>query len=224
MGQIKKQKKKYDTPSYPWQAERILEEGKYTKEFGFKNKKEIWKVIAKLKNYKFQVKNYIADKNSGQMKKEKDLLMNKLLKYGLIKKDSKVEDVLDLEPRDLMERRLNTLIFKSRLARSLKQARQFIVHGHISVNGKKITVPSYLVSLEEESKLRISPKLPIMKEEEKKEQKKEAPVAGDLVKKETELVKKEDVPVAADLVKEDKIKDKEISGEVAKWWEIEIKS
>ena len=39
---------------------------------------------------------------------------------------------------------------------------------------------------------------------------------GDLVKKETELVKKEDVPVAADLVKEDKIKDKEISGEVAK--------
>ncbi len=211
MGQIKKQKKKYDTPSHPWQAERILEEGKYIKEFGFRNKKEIWKVIAKLKNYKAQIKNYIADKNSEQMVKEKDLLMGNLLKYGLIKKDSKVEDVLDLEPRDLMERRLQTLIFKSRLAKSLKQARQFIVHGHIIVDGKKITVPSYLVSLKEESKLGINPKLPITKEEvkeEKKEVSKDEPVKEE---------KKADVPSASDLVK-GKIEElkEELPKEVAK--------
>jgi hypothetical protein len=28
MGQIKKQKKKYDTPTHPWQAERLEEEGR----------------------------------------------------------------------------------------------------------------------------------------------------------------------------------------------------
>ena len=137
--------------------------------------------------------------------------MGNLLKYGLIKKDSKVEDVLDLEPRDLMERRLQTLIFKSRLAKSLKQARQFIVHGHIIVDGKKITVPSYLVSLKEESKLGINPKLPITKEEvkeEKKEVSKDEPVKEE---------KKADVPSASDLVK-GKIEElkEELPKEVAK--------
>ena len=122
-----------------------------------------------------------------------------------------VEDVLDLEPRDLMERRLQTLIFKSRLAKSLKQARQFIVHGHIIVDGKKITVPSYLVSLKEESKLGINPKLPITKEEvkeEKKEVSKDEPVKEE---------KKADVPSASDLVK-GKIEElkEELPKEVAK--------
>jgi len=32
----------------------------------------------------------------------------------------------------------------------MKQARQFIVHGHISLNGRKITVPSYMVLKAEE--------------------------------------------------------------------------
>ncbi len=196
MGQIKKQRKKYDTPTHPWQAGRISEEAKYVKEFGFKNKKEIWKVTAKLKNYKEQVKNYIADKNSEQMKKEKDLLMEKLIKYGLIKKDSKVEDVLDLEPRNLMDRRLQTLIFKSGLVRSLKQARQYIVHGHVVVNGKKITVPSYLVSLEEQSKLRLNPKLPITKEEKPKPKKEEVPAAAELAENKVEELKEAPKEVA----------------------------
>ncbi len=204
MGQIKKQKKKYNTPTHPWQAERLQEETEYINNYGFKNKKEIWKVTAKLENYKAQVKKIIASKGSPQMQKEKEQLMTKLLKYGLIKKDSKIEDILDLSPENLMDRRLQTLVFKKNLARSLKQSRQFIVHGHVLINNKKLTVPSYLVSLEEESKLSISALLPITKEEPKKKAKSEVKEEVVEEKKEspTEEVKeekKEEVPTAADL-------------------------
>ncbi len=202
MGQIKKQKKKYKTPTHPWQAERLQEESEYITNYGFKNKKEIWKVIAKLENYKVQVKKIIASKGSPQMEKEKKQLMTKLLKYGLIKKDSKIEDILDLLPENLMDRRLQTLVFKKNLAKSLKQARQFIVHGHVLINSKKLTVPSYLVSLEEESKLSLSALLPVTREEPKKKAKPEVKEEAVEEKKEVpvEKVKEEkEVPTAAEL-------------------------
>ncbi|MFP4002085.1 MAG: S4 domain-containing protein, partial [Thermoplasmata archaeon] len=43
------------------------------------------------------------------------------------------------------------LVYHKGLAHSANQARQFIIHGHISVNGRKVTVPSYIVNEEEES-------------------------------------------------------------------------
>ncbi len=160
MGQIKKQRKKYNTPTHPWQAERLKEESVFVTNYGFKNKKEIWKVMAKLDNYKNQVKKIIASKGAVQMEKEKEQLMNKLLRYGLIKKDSKIEDVLDLSSNSLMDRRLQTVVYKKNLARSLKQSRQFIVHGHVTVNGKKLTVPSYLVDVKEESNIQLNDTIP----------------------------------------------------------------
>jgi small subunit ribosomal protein S4 len=39
------------------------------------------------------------------------------------------------------------------LARTVKQSRQFITNGHISVNGKKCNIPSYLVLKDEEGKV-----------------------------------------------------------------------
>lgn len=46
----------------------------------------------------------------------------------------------------LLERRLDNILYRLGLASSRKQARQFIQHGHVQVNGKKVTIPSYLVS------------------------------------------------------------------------------
>ncbi|MDP7610203.1 MAG: 30S ribosomal protein S4, partial [Candidatus Woesearchaeota archaeon] len=44
MGDPKKQRKKYSKPSHPWQTERIEVEKVLMKEYGLKNKKEIWRV------------------------------------------------------------------------------------------------------------------------------------------------------------------------------------
>jgi len=47
----------------------------------------------------------------------------------------------------LLERRLDNLIYRLGFASSLAQARQLVRHGHFEVNGKKVTIPSYLVAV-----------------------------------------------------------------------------
>ena len=50
----------------------------------------------------------------------------------------------------LLERRLDNVVYRLRFATSRSQARQLVLHGHVCVNGKKITIPSYLVNAENE--------------------------------------------------------------------------
>jgi small subunit ribosomal protein S4 len=49
----------------------------------------------------------------------------------------------------LLERRLDNVIYRLGFASSLSQARQLVRHGHFEVNGKKVTIPSYLVAVGE---------------------------------------------------------------------------
>jgi len=150
MGDPRKQRKKFAKPPHMWQKDRLDDEKKLVKEYGFRNKEEIWKMKSILKGFFDQTKNLIA-LTTPQGEKEKKLLLLKLQNMGLTKKASQLEDVLGLGLRDLLERRLQTLVYKKNLADSVKQARQFIVHEHIAIGDKKITAPSYLVSTKEES-------------------------------------------------------------------------
>jgi small subunit ribosomal protein S4 len=54
----------------------------------------------------------------------------------------------------MLERRLDNVVYRIGLASSRAQARQLVLHGHVTVDGKKVNVPSYLVSLGEEIALR----------------------------------------------------------------------
>jgi len=45
----------------------------------------------------------------------------------------------------LLETRLDNIVYRLGLASSRKQARQLVLHGHFTVNGEKVTVPSYIV-------------------------------------------------------------------------------
>jgi len=47
----------------------------------------------------------------------------------------------------LLERRLDALIYRAKLVPTVFAARQFVSHGHISVNGKRVTIPSYRVKV-----------------------------------------------------------------------------
>ena len=49
----------------------------------------------------------------------------------------------------LLERRLDNVVYKLKMATTRTQARQIITHGHVLVNGKKVYSPSFLVSLED---------------------------------------------------------------------------
>ncbi len=47
----------------------------------------------------------------------------------------------------LLERRLDNVVYRLGIASTRKQARQFVVHGHILVNGQKVNIPSYRVDV-----------------------------------------------------------------------------
>lgn len=144
MGQIKKQKKKFERPSHPWEAARLEEEKPLMKDYGLGKKKELWKVKSILRKFKKQAKTLIAREDE-QGKKEEKQLIEKLARLGLIEKNGKLEDVLGLDLKKILERRLQTQVAKLGMAKTPKQARQFIVHGHILVSNQKVNVPSYLV-------------------------------------------------------------------------------
>jgi small subunit ribosomal protein S4 len=70
-----------------------------------------------------------------------------------LKTDAVLDDILSLDVNNFLERRLQTQVHKQGLANTPKQARQFIVHGHIAVAGRKITIPGYHVQSTEELSL-----------------------------------------------------------------------
>lgn len=59
----------------------------------------------------------------------------------------------------LLERRLDNVVFRLGFAASRREARQMVGHGHIDVNGRKVTIPSYIVRVGEAVTLRASSKL-----------------------------------------------------------------
>lgn len=157
MGDPRKARKQYKTPGHPWQKARIDEEKSLIKEFGFANKKEIWKVHTTMIDFKARAKKLISAIGE-KGNEERKTLISKLNRMGILSETATIEDVLGLSFRDFAERRLQSLVLRKGLARSVKQARQFIVHEHIKVNGKKINAPSYVVLKEEEETIVFSEK------------------------------------------------------------------
>lgn len=149
MGDPKKLKKKYNNPRHPWEKTRIDEEKKVLKDYGLKRKNEIWKVSSQLRRYFDQAKSFIGSTRITS-DVEKSNFIKKLQSLGLLDEKAQLEDVLNLSLKDLMERRLQTILVRKNMASSMTQARQFIVHEHIAVGDKKITTPSYMVSVTEE--------------------------------------------------------------------------
>jgi len=163
MGDPKKRRKQYNTPIHPWQKARIDEEKLLMKEYGLKNKKEIWKLASKTRDFARQAKKLIAN-TTPQGELERKQLMARLASLNVLTANSNLDDVLGLSTKNLMDRRLQTMLVKKGIAKSMKEARQFIVHGHIMIGSSKITVPSYLVKKDEEDRLAFMPNSAILKQ------------------------------------------------------------
>ncbi len=150
MGDPKKSRKKYETPSHPWQKTRIEEESALQRKYGLKNKREIWKAKALLRKFRKRARELVGRVDEEGLK-EREKLIEKLYEMGILQsKEATLDDILSLTVEDILERRLQTIVYKKGLARTIRQARQFIVHGHVRIAGRRVTVPSYLVYRGEE--------------------------------------------------------------------------
>ena len=173
MGDPKKQRKKFFSPAKRWSKERIDTEKDLTKEYGLRNKKEIWKAEFKLRNFTRQAKRLISI-STKQAEREKEQLLSKLKSLSLLPATAGMENILDLTLKSVLDRRLQTVVFKKGISKSVKSARQMITHGHIIVNNIKVTIPSYLVQSNEEQAITVDQNSPFsdsMHPEMKKEKK-----------------------------------------------------
>jgi small subunit ribosomal protein S4 len=153
MGKPKFSRKKYETPSHPWQEDRIKAEDELIRKYGLKNKREIWKTETALRKYRGQARELLAKVRGGdpQIKKESDQLLMHLNRLNILPPNSTLDDVLALETESILSRRLQTLTYLKGLANTPMHARQLISHGHIAIAERKTTVPGYMVTKEEES-------------------------------------------------------------------------
>lgn len=143
MGQPKKQRRKYSTPTHMYKGREGEKEliGAY----GLKNAKELWKSKSEVARIRALARKLLASPD------EKVIgdFTGRLKRVGLITKEAKLEDVLATTLEGVLDRRLQTVVYKKSLTTTIKQARQEIVHGHIAVNGRRMTAPGHLTTLEE---------------------------------------------------------------------------
>jgi small subunit ribosomal protein S4 len=146
-----KNTKGYETPNHPWQGERIAEEHGLVDTYGLKNKEELWRVQSQLRSFRREARDLLGSAQSAEAASEAgQAFLSRLKRIGVLDEGDELDDVLSLEINDLLERRLQTVAYRKGLANTTSQARQFIVHGHVTVGDARVTRPSYTVEVAEE--------------------------------------------------------------------------
>ena len=144
MGDPVKLKKQYSRPRKPWDRVRLEQERGLLKTYGLKTKHELWRIQALLRQKRQSARKLLALPLEKRIRPEKELVSS-LHVIGVVKPDATLDDVLGLSLNEFLERRLQTMVVRKGLANTMSQARQFITHGHVGINGKRASSPSYLV-------------------------------------------------------------------------------
>jgi small subunit ribosomal protein S4 len=156
----------YETPNHPYQGERIAEESGLSGKYGLKNKEELWRAESELRDYRREARNLLGsaggDARAAEIEGEE--FVTRLKRIGVLGPDDSLDDVLSLDVTDVLERRLQTVVYRKGLANTTKQARQFISHGHITVDGRRVRVPSYKVEMAEEGAIEFDGNSPLTDE------------------------------------------------------------
>jgi small subunit ribosomal protein S4 len=164
MGDPKFQRKKYETPTHPWEADRIERERELMQKYGLKNKREVWRAATFLRKLRGHARELFVGLEQEQTKKETQQLLQRMIRLGILPANSHLDDVLALNIEDILSRRLQTQVYLHGMAFTPKQARQMIIHGHVAVNGRKMRVPSYIVKKSEEDAIDIVATSPLAEE------------------------------------------------------------
>ena len=159
MGDPKRPRKKYRTPKHPWRADVLRAELELMGIYGLRNKRELWRARTTVSNFRRIARSLLSQPPEVRKKREEELL-NKLYRLGLLEEGAELDHVLDLRVEHLLERRLQTIVWRKGLAASPYQARQLIVHGHITIGGRKVYSPGYIVRRDEEDLISYAPTSP----------------------------------------------------------------
>merc|ERR1711896_115818 len=137
-------------PRRPFDKERLDAELKLIGQYGLLNKKEIWRVRLALAKIRSTARTLLTkDEKDPSRIFEGQALMRRMIRYGILDEDKqRLDYVLALSLENFMERRLQTLVFKRGLAKSIHHARVLIRQRHIRVGRQIVNVPSFMVRVE----------------------------------------------------------------------------
>ena len=132
-----------------------MEELKILGTFGLKTKRELWKARTELSRVRNQARSLLALRQEIR-DKEEPILLKSLSKVGYVEHNATLDDVLNLELSNLFSRRLQTIVQKKFYFKTPYQARQAVSHGHILIGDRIVNIPSYVVSVDEEPKVKLT--------------------------------------------------------------------
>ena len=155
MGDTKNFRRVWKKPKRPLNFDLKMEELKILGTFGLKTKRELWKARTELSRVRNQARSLLALRQDVR-DREEPILIKSLSRVGYVKPDSTLDDVLNLELSDLFSRRLQTVVQKKFFFKTPYQARQAVSHGHILIGDRIVNIPSYVVSVDEESKVKLT--------------------------------------------------------------------
>ncbi len=131
-----------------WDLQRIQEEHKLKEQYGLKTLRELWIAASELRRIRRIARGVLSGNVSNETGDE---LIKRLVRYNVVKTGATLDELLVIAPEALLDRRLQSIVFKKGLAKTIKQARQLITHGFVSINGMRATSPGRLVSAADES-------------------------------------------------------------------------
>jgi small subunit ribosomal protein S4 len=158
--------KYYETPNHPYQGERIAQESDLLGRYGLKNKQELWRAQSRLREIRREARRLLGEaQGDSELAAELgDEFLARLRRLGILSESDDISQVLSLDVSNVLERRFQTVAYRQGLANTPDQARQFITHGHVKVDGARVTVPSRLIEVDEEPTIEFDQTSPLADE------------------------------------------------------------
>lgn len=150
MGAPRRNRKKIQRPANIWSIERITAEHKLRDDYGLKNLTELWRATSEIRRIRRNVRGVLSGKLDEKTGNE---IIARLQRYGMAKDGAVLDDLLSITPENVLDRRLQSLVMRKGLAKTMKQARQLVAHGFISVNGRRAKSPGQTISRSEENSI-----------------------------------------------------------------------
>lgn len=161
MGDPRRIHRKWRRPRHPWRREELQAELDLLGRYGLRNKRELWRAKLIVERMRLQARRLLAMEEGRRRS-----FIERLVRMGLLQPGATLDDVLGLTVSNLLERRLQTVVYRKGLAKTIHQARQLVVHGHVAIGGQVVSRPSYLVSRDEEALVSYAPQSPFASTQE----------------------------------------------------------
>ena len=152
-------KKTSKTPRKPFDRDRLMSELKVVGQFGLRCKREVWRVQLTLARLRKAARELLTlDESDPRRQFEGDALIRRIVRLGLLKEGERTLDyVLGLTLDQFMERRLQTVLVKKDMAKSVHHARVLLRQRHIAVGKQMVNIPSFNVRTASQNYIAYAP-------------------------------------------------------------------